>query len=293
MTEPDVGVCKYKKLPSNPALEENPSRIYPENCMQVLIENFPQELFSFLYTGEEMVSSDGSKVVPLKVDMRKCLYGQAYTKFKELKNAEFALCLYTQTKLPMLRITQGDTALWVLFNMHSDKKEVTIQTDKHVYTASQWSDIANCFSKVERKEKMAIENSSIDSIIKNTLGVTANKVAFDPEKTGGENIAAEKQAKQEPAKEAPVAEAKEEATEPVKRTRKKAEVTKVQDLTKIIEQLGGAVPDNMPTEDVQREIRQCRDLILAATRRMANVSLSYIDKSAAAQAKLAAIKAAL
>ena len=79
----------------------------------------------------------------------------------------------------------------------------------------------------------------------------------------------------------------------MKRTRKKADTTPVTDLTKVIDLLGGAVPEGLSAEEAQQAIRQLRDLMQKAASRMANISLKYIESTEGAVAKLAAIKAAL
>lgn len=94
-------------------------------------------------------------------------------------------------------------------------------------------------------------------------------------------------------KEEPVEEVKEASDAAQKRTRKKADTTPVNDLTKVIEQLSGAVPENLSAEDVQKALRQLRDLSMAASRRAANIALAYVEKTEGAVKTLAAIKAAL
>ena len=312
--EPDSAVTAYGGCPSNPVFEEDPTRIYPENCMDVAAENVPISFLSFLYTGSEFVAADGSQVIPFEYkDMPKRIYKVISNILDDKKDLEYSLCVYRKTKTPVLRISQGSSTLYMMLAFDDRGEGATIETKECIYKASQWSDSNKRYNKVERKEKMAIKDAEVKSMVEKTLGVSIDKLKFDPEKTGGENIAEEKAAKSEPkavSEKAPIyaqmevkeetpaeeqgaaGNAKGEAAQQ-KRTRKKAEITRVQDLTKIIEQLGGTVPEDMTLEDAQKEIRQLRDLLTVASRRIANVSLAYIEKNAGAEAKLAAIRAAL
>ena len=305
--EPDSAVTSYGGCPSNPVFEEDPTRIYPENCMDVAVENVPISFLSFLYTGSELVAADGSQAIPFEYkDMPKRVYKMISNMLEDKKDLEYSLCVYRKTKTPILRISQGNSTLYMMLAFDDRGEGVTIETKECIYKASQWSDSDKRYNKVERKEKMAIKDADMKNIIEKTLGVTPDKLKFDPEKTGGEIIAEEKAAKSE--SKAPIyaqMEVKEEVqledrsavasaeVTQTKRTRKKAEVTKVQDLTKLIEQLGGSVPEGMSLEDAQKEIRQLRDLLAVTSRRLANVSLAYIEKNAGAEAKLEAIRKAL
>ena len=301
--EADTKVLSYGDCPVSPALEKNKSVVYPENYIEEVISDLPEAFLKFLYTGDSIVTLDGKQEIELKLQAPMRVYMTSYTEFPELKGLKYSLCKHKGTGLPMLKVEEGDTFMCFLMAKESKPSFPVVTTEKCKYKAIQWSDEESCYKKVE-KENLNMELET-DKLVKDILGEA--KVSIDPNKTGKELLAEQKakaaaeatkalvqEVKKESVaaakEEAPV---KEEAAVEVKRTRKKAEVTKVQDLTKIIEQLGGAVPDGMSSEDVQREIRQLRDLILAASRRMANVSLGSIEKNSAAAAKLAQIKAAL
>ena len=92
--------------------------------------------------------------------------------------------------------------------------------------------------------------------------------------------------------EAPKAEPKAEPVqeETKKNTRRKTPKGKCADLTDIIEQVAQDVPDDMSVEDVLKEIRQLRDLMIAASRRSANLALKYLDKASDAETKITQLK---
>ena len=206
-----------------------------------------------------------------------------------------------------------DGQLYLPYEHVEVPENITLELPGGACTLAQWSDKEKCYKKLRKENKMAL---APEKFVKELLNKNMNELKFDPSKPGKENDGTEgltleeavqepvkeKEApKEEPVKEAakPVEEAPKEEVkavpakeEPVKRTRKKAETTPVNDLTKIIEQLSGAVPE-MSAEERIKAVRQLRDLQLAATRRIANISLQYIESTQGMEAKLAAIKAAL
>lgn len=95
---------------------------------------------------------------------------------------------------------------------------------------------------------------------------------------------------EEAKEERPVEKAVQEASDSEKKTRRRAPKAAGRDLTEVIEALGADVPDDLIMEDVVKEIRQIRDLMLAASRRSANLALHYLTKGAATETALKQIK---
>lgn len=99
---------------------------------------------------------------------------------------------------------------------------------------------------------------------------------------------------EEPVKEEPVQEPKQEdQTQPRKPTRRRKEPAKVGfDFTNIMEYIGAPV-DEIKAEDIEKaetEMRNLRDLMIAAARRMANISLKITESSKDAVISMAKVQ---
>lgn len=314
--EPDSTPTGVGDKPVNKKIQENPELAYPER------------LFSKLTSGE--LSSDFSDCIPLGGHLASLKTGltidigddipmrhyqllnpglvEAWDKFetKELR-------LYGKLKFLVVYLASGTSGIYIFYGYQKQPENIQIQgPDNDVMVPSRWRDSENCYTKVRKEKKMPLpklDANEIDNVLDSAKVPPKEEPVKEAVKEGPKKKELEKveevpvqETKAEPVKEPVktvevVQEAKEPAAEPVKeapeRKRKKADVTPVSDLTKIIEQLGGAIPENLTADEAQKAIRQLRDLILAASRRAANISLAYIDATEASVKTLAAIKAAL
>ena len=299
--EADMPVTPYEEYPVPPQLLKNPSLVYPENFLEKeRLVGISTEFLDIICSGSDIISlmTGGRALTILSLPIK-------HHKFTEQlpDNTVLNLCFYKGNKNPVLGIEYDEGEMWVAYEHIEVPEDITVELVDGKYKPVQWNDKEKCYKKL-RKEKKMLET---EKLVKDVLNVDLKGMKFDPNKPGKENdgtqgvtmeeaakaIAQESPAEvataEKPAAEAPVEVPKEE---PVKRTRKKAETTPVNDLTKVIEQLSGAVPE-LSAEDAMKALRQLRDLQLAASRRAANISLQYIEATQGVAAKLAAIKAAL
>lgn len=302
----------YQGNPVSAKLVENPSLAYPENLFVPLSGALPNTFSNFFMADKCLYSLVSGDTVPITAELPHKHYTITQEMIKDNwdKFDEVQLGMYKGTSMVMMHITAGIEQLWFA-PPHEDHPEMLkLNIAGETITPSGWNDTEKCYKNL-RKEKKNMPLKNMNDIVKSTLGVDAKDLKFDPEKTGAQNdgtagttlkeavaaqapVEAPKEAAKEPAKEESVkAPVEESAKEPVKRTRKKAEATPVTDLTKVIEQLSGAVPENLSSEDALKALRQLRDLQLAASRRAANIAVNYIESTEGAVAKLNAIKAAL
>lgn len=297
----DTEVQAYKGGTVPDKLKSNPSLAYPENMFRLLLEDLPADFVDFFCTDSVVYSFKSGKSIAVDNNLPFRRYSTLNPTIKTHWN-ELKVSLGVGGSLPMLQVSDGQETAWVVcaFNAHPEELELVIDGQKLI--PCDWSDKDKCYKKLRKEKKMA-KMQSFDDLVKGTLGVTPAEVQpKDPEKAGKENpMEAPKveqanqtavQQPQEAPKEITPAEST-EVKEPVKRTRKKAETTPLTDLTKVIEQLSGAIPEKMTSDDALKAIRQLRDLQLAAARRAANISLQYIESTEGAVAKLEAIKAQL
>lgn len=304
VTAPNTKVVSYAGLPVSEKLKENPSAVYPENLFTEIAE-LEGPFNEFLMMGNVAVSIDGRTVVDLPVEFpirhHEVLCGLVKERWKDFATA--ALCYEKQTKTPILKLTTEKEAIWIAVAKISHPEELKIEVGNTLYIPDCWNDIEKCYTKV-REENMNL-NVNTSKMVTDILGVSPEDIKVDPNKAGKDmKVKTAEKIAEEPVKE-PVKEPQEAPKEeqeapkevpqeaPVKRTRKKADTTPVTDLTKVIDQLGGAVPEGLSAEEAQQAIRQLRDLMQKAASRMANISLKYIESTEGAVAKLAAIKAAL
>ena len=299
---PDTEVLSYNGGHVPDQLKAKPYLVYPENFWKVVVEDLSEDFQKFFWGDGYIYSFKSGKT--LETDAKLPFRNYTFIDMVLSNWNEFdKISLGTHNGVnPLLQVTQGEETLWVMPIKKDipEKLELNIAGTKIV--PSDWSDKDACYKKLRKEKKMA-KMQSFDDLVKGTLGVTPAEVQpKDPEKTGKENPVETPKAEQEsqtavqelqeaPKEAAPAETA--EVKEPVKRTRKKAETTPLTDLTKVIEQLSGAIPDKMSSDDALKAIRQLRDLQLAAARRAANISLQYIESTEGAVAKLAAIKAQL
>ena len=301
---PNTSVVSYAGLPVSEKLKENPSAIYPENLF-VEVAELKGPFYEFVTLGKTAVSLDGENVVNLPVAFpirhHEVLCELVKEHWKDFKTAAF--CYEKQTKTPILKLTTEQEAIWIAIAKISHPEELKVEVGNTVYIPACWNDVENCYMKV-REENMNL-NVNTSKMVTDILGVPPEDIKVDPNKAGKDmKVKATEKTAEEPVKE-PVKEPQEVPKEeqeapkevpqevPAKRTRKKADTTPVTDLTKIIDQLSGAVPEGLSAEEAQQAIRQLRDLMQKAASRMANISLKYIEGTEGAVAKLAAIKAAL
>ena len=300
--EGNTPVSSYKNLPVLEKLKEAPHQAYPENRFIELVSLSDVPFDDFVSVDKKVISIDGKAVfdIPVSMSSRHCrmLCGMIKTYWNKFETK--ALCCDKASKVPVLRLTTKNEALWVVYAKEDSPEELKIETEEVVYKFDCWNDVDKCYEKVRKENKMNL-NVNTSKLVNDILGVAPNELKVDPSKAGKEiKVEAEKtievsqasvnKASEEPVKE-PLVEAPAEVT--VKRTRKKADTTPVTDLTKVIDQLSGAVPEGLSAEEAQQAIRQLRDLMQKAASRMANISLKYIEGTEGAVAKLAAIKAAL
>lgn len=303
-------VKPYKGKPAPPQLVQKPSIVYPENFLEEQHEEVTREFFDCISIGTALVATAGNSFV---TKHEHAIKHHIYKGPEIPEDAKLKVSFYKANGNPVLEVEFEDGQLYLPYEHVEVPENITLELPGGACTLAQWSDKEKCYKKLRKENKMAL---APEKFVKELLNKNMNELKFDPSKPGKENDGTEgltleeavqepvkeKEApKEEPVKEAakPVEEAPKEEVkaepakeEPVKRTRKKAETTPVNDLTKIIEQLSGAVPE-MSAEERIKAVRQLRDLQLAATRRIANISLQYIESTQGMEAKLAAIKAAL
>lgn len=282
----DSPVRGYNNKPSNPVLEAHPEKVYPENTVKVVIENIPDSYADIVYTGKNLLSREGKINKEIPLDIPKCHYNVLLDKvkanWKDFDKADF--CIYTKGNLPMLRLTQGDYTFWVIYNKLNREDNLAVTTKEGItYTAHMWSDVKDQYEQFkETKMKFTPETNKI---IEQTIGKEFEKIKIDPEKTGKEiKVAAAVEAAAPapatpPPPVSPEPTVEEPAKEPVKKTRKKAEVTQLTDLTKFIEQLGGAIPEDVTYDKLIEQLRQLRDVQINASRRATNLALQYIERN--------------
>ena len=291
---PDIEVQSYNGGHVPDKLKENPSLAYPENFWKVVVEDLPEDFQSFFWGDGYVYSFKSGKI--LEADAKLPFRHHYFIDMVTSNWNEFdKVSLGTHNGMnPLLKVTQGEECLWVMPIKKDIPEKLELNINGVKIVPSDWSDKDKCYKKLRKEKKMGkLEN--FDELVKSTLGATPAEVQpKDPAKTGKENPVEIPKAQEAPEapKEVALAEPA-EVKEPVKRTRKKAETTPLTDLTKVIEQLSGAIPDKMSSDDALKAIRQLRDLQLAAARRAANISLQYIENTEGAVAKLAAIKAQL
>ena len=298
--EQDSPVVSYKGRPVLDKLVQDPSIAYPENRFMDLQE-LPGSFTDFVSAGETLLSINGSVEIPVPVKIPVKHY-EMLCKLIETSWNKFDKAVIGCDKrfnIPVLKLSVGDEVLWLAYASQSTPEYLKVETATASYSWGAWNDMKKCYEKVRKENKMNL-NVNTSKLVNDILGVPPKDLKVDPSKAGKDiKVEAVEKPVEAPVKaqEAPKEEQeapKEVAQEaPVKRTRKKADTTPVTDLTKVIDQLGGAVPEGLSAEEAQQAIRQLRDLMQKAASRMANISLKYIEGTEGAVAKLAAIKAAL
>lgn len=300
--EQDSAVVSYKGRPVLDKLVQNPSIAYPENRFMDLQE-LPESFTDFVSAGDTLLSINGHVEisVPVKIPVK---HYEMLCKLIETSWNKFDKAVIGCDKrfnIPVLKLSIGYEVLWLAYASQSTPEELKVETATASYSWGAWNDMKKCYEKVRKEDKMNL-NVNTSKLVNDILGVPPKDIKVDPSKAG-KDIKVEAVEKpveepvkeqQEPPKEVVQNTPKESSQETVvKRTRKKADTTPVTDLTKVIDQLSGAVPEGLSAEEAQQAIRQLRDLMQKAASRMANISLKYIEGTEGAVAKLAAIKAAL
>lgn len=320
----DSPVKAYKDKPVSEQLQKNKEAVYPENYMASDVYAIDAPFMELFGLEKQVVSLSSGVITDLSagrnIPMRH-YFLQCPTLIKSWNTFNNHRLFFNKSKgLPLVAVDFIGGTLWIAYSHAGKLEEIKIETATEIIVPACWSDKNQCYTKVRKEKKMLEPEKFMNDILKSNLKSSSSDLKFDPEKTGKENDGtagvtltealktAPKKVKEEPVKEVPVkieAEKKEPAKEvqeavkeetaeePKKATRKKVDTTPVNDLTKVIDNLSGAVPEKLSSETVQTALRQLRDLQLAASRRAANIALQYIKETEGAVTKLAAIKAAL
>ena len=324
----DSPVTSYEKKPVSEKLKARKEAAYPENFLLNETYSLSEPFTEVFGLGKQVVSLQTGTVVPVNIEVSLRHYSLLCPGLAENWKAfgNHRLCFEKNRQSPMLAVDFMGGTLWVGYCHASKPEDIKIETAAGTIVPACWSDTKLCYTKIRKEKKMLEPEKFMNDILKSNLKSSSSDLKFDPEKTGKENDGttgvtltealktapkkaepkkeavksepAKEEVKVETAKEEPVKEVqeavKEEATEePKKATRKKVDTTPVNDLTKIIENLSGAIPEKLSAETVQTALRQLRDLQLAASRRAANIALQYVKETEGAVSTLAAIKAAL
>lgn len=220
----------------------------------------------------------------------------------------------------ILKFSDGKSDIYYSWRPIEVIEDIQFISNGKQYKAADWNEKEKCYKNLE--ENMAKEQlfkglslkdlskpdtkapdlaEELEQILEPVKEVQEEVIEDIPE-TPVENIVPEESNSKsesvqladmlpEPPKEIRIIELPRETAE--KKQRRKAVKTKVADLTETIEMLGGSVPEDMSAEDVLSEIRQLRDLIIAASRRSANIATTYFQQTSKAAEALEQIKGLL
>ena len=239
--------------------------------------------------------------------------------------ASIAVSNNMQLSIKLQETRSGNTA-YIAIPYESAPSSIKFQLGKNKYSLSGWDEETKSYKNIipqkTRKDNAMNKEINFDDLgkvdekLKDTLkeaqaeatAKTAEaNAAFRDILEGVKEKMPTVQAKEESKKEAtvePKEENKETSTSEVKTdqqesdsnkkiTRKRAPKTQTQDLQPVIDNLNGTVEKDISIDDAITEIRQLRDLIMVASRRLTNISLAVMDRTKDDAATLAQLKSLL